>query len=106
MVEPRTANSSLSVARCRFSTIVGPDQLWPKSVDFVTAIEDLEFCRNDAQTVLPSTGSTTICESYWPPTTGSGSIGLGTLQVCPRSFEICSRTCRGHEPQEVCPDTS
>ena len=106
MVEPRTASSSLSVARCRFSTIVGPDQVWPKSVDFVTAIEDLEFCKNEAQTVLPSTGSTTICESYWPPTTGSGSIGLGALQVCPRSFETWSKTCSAHALHEVCPATS
>src|SRR5713101_6719437 len=106
MVEPCTANSSLSVARCRFSTMVGPDQVWPKSVDFITAIEDLLFCRNEAQTVLPSTGSTTICESNWPPVMGSGSIALGTPQVRPRSLETCIRTCSAHESQLVWPGTS
>src|SRR5712692_10406196 len=106
MVEPRTANSSLSVAGGRLKTKVGHDKVWTKAEDFITAIEDLPFCRNEAQTVLPSTGSTTICESYWPPFTGSGSIGRGALQVCPRSFETWSKTCSAHELQEVCPATS
>src|SRR6266702_4806994 len=105
-VNPRTARISLSVARWRFSTIVGPVQVWPKSVDFITAIEELLFCRNEAQTVFPSTGSTAICESYCPPTTGSGSMGVGTVQVRPRSLEICSNTCNAHELQLVWPATS
>src|SRR3990172_12080933 len=65
------------------------DHVAPKSVDLATAISLLPFCSQEAYTVRPSIGSTTICASHWRSAAPARYMIVGAAHVAPRLLLIC-----------------